>query len=236
MLTPRFVVTGTGRCGTRHIAHLLTAAGVRCGHEDWFGALPGLGEGNWIPRPTLLAKARGLASQVKVEVLRRRRRLEGDASWLAVPHLESYDGLVLLQLRDPLAVINSLVGIEMFSPPRGNPWGLKAHAFFSPTGDAVVDAMRWWVIWNRWAAQRADFVYRIEDLDVHLLRDILDRVGGDPGRAEDALACVPPRTNTLEEHGQARLNLGWDDLPTSHRETLEEAASEFGYACARYHS
>lgn len=238
MLAPRFVVTGTGRCGTKHIAHLLTAAGVRCGHEDWFGPLPAFGEGNWIPRPTLLSKARGLASRVKVEILRRRRRLEGDASWLAVPHLESYDGLVLLQLRDPLAVINSLVAIELFAAPRKqSAFRRKAQAFVPRTGNQILDAMRFWVTWNRWAAHRADLVYRIENLDTALLRRILEQVGGDPDRAEGALSSVPARTNTLEEWGLARPGLTWDELPGGPiRDELQETAEIFGYEVPAYHS
>lgn len=36
----RFIVTGTGHCGTGYVAHLLRSAGINCGHEgvvDCFG-------------------------------------------------------------------------------------------------------------------------------------------------------------------------------------------------------
>lgn len=235
-MPPGFVITGTGRSGTNYIARVLRAAGVRCGHEDWWGPMPGLGEGSWIPQPTLTDRLRDLVSRTMVEVRRRRRSLDGDSSWLAVPHLEDFDGLVLLQLREPLRVIRSLVALEMFSAPR-NAFELKARVFVPQTGDSLVDAMRWWVMWNLRASESADLVYRIEDLDAPLLRDILELIGADPARAEKALSSVPTRTNTLEERGRGRPDLSWADLPAGpQREALAETASAFGYSCSRYQS
>src|SRR5688572_3038641 len=78
---PRFVIVGTGRCGTTYTAELLTQSGVPCGHESIFSY-------------TGMNYCFGY---------------EGDASWLALPHLGGYQGIVVHQTRHPLAVINSLM-------------------------------------------------------------------------------------------------------------------------------
>ena len=87
---PRFVIVGTGRSGTGYISKLLTASGVRCGHEEW-----------WNPRGT---HADGLV---------------GDASWLATTELAGYEGFVFHQTRHPLDVITSMVKVELHQPYLG---------------------------------------------------------------------------------------------------------------------
>ena len=48
------------------------------------------------------------------EFRRRRKPLVGDASWLAVPFLGKFRGRIYLQVRHPLKVISSLVGMRLF--------------------------------------------------------------------------------------------------------------------------
>jgi hypothetical protein len=78
LFEPRFVITGAGRSGTRFVAELLRACGIRAGHEDWW---------NWLGNRSL--------------------RLDGDVSWLAAWNVEGFHGPVLNQLRDPIRVIGS---------------------------------------------------------------------------------------------------------------------------------
>jgi hypothetical protein len=87
---PNFVVTGTGRSGTAYMARLLSAAGHSCGHEELFtphtSGPPAFGE------------------------------RQGDSSWLAAPFLPGLpEGCVVLhQVRNPLEVLRSFLGIQMF--------------------------------------------------------------------------------------------------------------------------
>lgn len=78
----RFVIVGTGRCGTGYMSKILTKAGLPCGHEDIY-------------------TVNGISSFIK--------GLEGDSSWLAVPHLESIDKdtKVVHIVRNPLKVFRS---------------------------------------------------------------------------------------------------------------------------------
>lgn len=76
-MTPRVVITGTGRCGTGWIAAVLGGVGVDAGHEAY-----------WNP---------GAAG----------REVAIDASWCALALGVPDDVLVCHQLRHPLAVISS---------------------------------------------------------------------------------------------------------------------------------
>ena len=92
------VVTGCGRSGTGYAAALLSALEIECGHERVF-------------TPETQVAPRDLGG------------LTADASWLAAPFLSDLpDGAVVLhQVRDPVAVVASLLGIRFFSHPRRAP-------------------------------------------------------------------------------------------------------------------
>lgn len=230
----RFVVTGTARSGTGYIAELFRAAGLRCGHEIWFTWVPGVRDRQTIPRTGLRMRLRGPMSRLKEEWRRRRQGLDGDASWMAVPSLTRFKGMVFLQLRHLLAVISSLVSHRFFSDrSRHNVWLHFARAHFRSMGDDVLDAMRWGVQWNTWADSHADLTYRLEEIDVPLLTEILTMLGvEDPEfRAEDALATVPVTVNSAQSRGVTVRRLSWDDLPGgSAKQRLREAAERYGYS------
>jgi LPS sulfotransferase NodH len=198
---PGFVIAGTGRSGSGYIANVLQQAGIRCGHEQYY--LPPGG------RPI--------------------SGLDGDSSWLAVPHLDRLTGPVLLQLRHPLDVIRSLVGIRMFTDPVHGAYQQFAFAHLPElTGlDDTIDAMRWYVEWNERAEAHARLVYRVEDVDAALLQEIAGAAGHRIGRAAAAraIAAVPSNFNT-----RPRAALEWDELPVGAlRDRVQAFAHRHGY-------
>lgn len=232
MSEPRFVITGTGRSGTMHTARLLTAAGLRCGHEEYFRGNPSLFERG--PRRRGVGKLRTPVGRAREWWRRRPLRLDGDASWMAVPRLESFGGVRVLQLRHPMAVVRSFTGTRFFSEPeRYGSQAEYARAFFDPSGDDVLDAMRWWVLWNSWAAAHADLVVRLEDLGVETVAEILERLDepDSQARAQAALESTTPGANSSRTRGASPDALGPDDLPTGKDlDALDAAARRFGYS------
>jgi hypothetical protein len=85
----RFVITGSGRCGTTWISRALTRAGIPCGHEAVFNP--------WSPEwPDYL---------------------QAESSWVAACELGRLDSLgvpVALLVRHPLAVVKSMVEIGVY--------------------------------------------------------------------------------------------------------------------------
>ncbi len=229
----RFVVTGTGRSGTGYTAHLFDAAGLRCGHEQVFRDRPALGE-RGTPRPGLVGTIKSPVARVRETIHRQRTTLDGDASWMAAPRLKAFRGVSFLQTRHPLLVIRSFVGTQFFSATgQHRRQRAFAAAFFSPTGDDVLDTMRWWVFWNDLAAEYATVVYRLEDLNVDLFARMLERldVPDAATRSAEAFAAVPTDVNSSARRGDQRGAISWADLPSGEAKVrLEDAMKRYGYA------
>jgi hypothetical protein len=140
---PRFAVVGTGRSGTGYVAAVLRACGVECGHEAW-----------WRPEGTG----------------ERTPDLAGDASWLALPDIETgaWKGPVALVVRHPVAVVRSLLGVRFWEPGDGVTEAYRRFALEHCPDidglDPLPAAVEWWVAWNERAAAMADVKLRVEDL------------------------------------------------------------------------
>ena len=204
----RFVVTGTGRSGTGFVSKVLSTAGVPCHHEKVF--TPAGEDWGW-------------------------RR--GDSSWLAVPFLDGFDGFVLHVLRDPLAVVNSMVGILFFEDELPDDVALligpyqafaREHApEVFELGDPVERAVAWWVVWNERVAPFADAWVRVEDLVGSDLVALARAAGGFHSDVDlqAALERVPGDVNSRRSAG-----LGWGDLPEGEwLNRMRVLAVEYGY-------
>lgn len=149
---------------------------------------------------------------------------------MAVPKLKRFSGVKLLQVRHPIPVIRSAVAHGAWRPEARGPQRAFRDAHFETTGDELVDIMRFWVVWNEWAARYADVTYRLEDLDEGLFGRLLRLVGGAPIAAATAFASVPHDVNSAERRGRALGSLWWDDLPRGiDRDRLEQSMQRFGY-------
>ncbi|MEE9456763.1 MAG: hypothetical protein V3W11_06405 [bacterium] len=214
-----FVVTGVGRSGTGYTAKLLTELGFPCSHEGIF-----------FPA--------GEVSREKL--LRGEPGPWGDASWMAPPAYGNLpDGVVVLhQVRNPVAVIRSHVGIQFFQKP--NAYTEFAIAFTSTLrwhDYAIVKCMKFWVEWNRLAETAARMPrfryhrYRLEDLcdtgkgTLAYVATLLDRA---PTLAdiERALAAVPRNYNSRERD----RGVSWKTVPAlPAKDAVLELALEYGY-------
>ena len=190
---PRFVVVGTGRSGTAYTARLLTAAGITTGHEEWWSV------SGW-----------------------QRKGLVGDSSWFAAPHLRDFDGFVFNQVRDPLAVVNSLIK----SPERGLADEARRRTLIL-RGDVVEQAVTIALGWRRLCdALPLAGRWRLEDIDAGVVNHIAQALGV-TAYADAALAATARDTNW---HGEAKFTYGWDDLPRNpETRELMRAAERDGY-------
>jgi hypothetical protein len=201
MLTePDFVITGTGRSGTGYISRLLTAVGIRCGHEEW-----------WNPYN------------------KRTPGLAGDASWLAVPHLDGYQGRVFHQIRDPLKVISSLMNGEM-SEDYAEPYRTykQQHCPTGYTPDDLTSTVQFVARWLQQIDLHTEDAWRLEDIDEAFLVDLAATLGRpiDPIAAKQAITAVP---TTYNKHRTGH-QYTWDELPDIPETAwLAEWAARWGY-------
>lgn len=183
---PQFAILGTGRSGTRYISKLLTAAGVRTGHEKW-----------WTcggPRTA---------------------GLKGDASWAATFEVENWHGTKLGQLRNPILVLDSLLNGQLFDRRLSDAY-LCRSKYVEFTGDAQHDALLILVAWTRQIELISEWLWRVEDMTPTLLEEIGSRIGVTlpRGAAETAFHAVDSEVNRHSRKPD-HVPLTWADLTDS---------------------
>jgi hypothetical protein len=226
----RFFILGCSRSATGYIAKLLSNSGVRCGHEKFFDI--------W----------RVMKPNPPSEFASAFPHLRGEASFLAVPYVDDLPpgSIVLHQVRHPLAVTRSHMGIRFFAEPfqpseflaENHPditdfIARNAPEIFSDD-DELRRSLRYWVHWNR-IAQRAErrsdvsyFRYQVERIDRQLLRQIFTLLGDEtPDEVLDRGLSLVPRT---ENHRPRDEGIAWNAMaPSAAKEAVAELAAEYGY-------
>lgn len=119
----RYLVTGTGRCGTVYLAKLLTSIGIPCGHESVFTyyglewALKVLNGGQ--TEVSLISKLASVEEENKGIGWLHGDTLMAESSYLAAPFLDDNclkDTTIIHVVRRPMQVINSFVeGLGYFN-------------------------------------------------------------------------------------------------------------------------
>jgi hypothetical protein len=178
--------------GTERTSKILTALGHPCGHEVLFGP--------FTHTPVFGA-------------------LQGDASWFALPRLEDLpaDVVIFHQVRDPIAVVRSLVGSHMLTEPSPYVDFIATHApEVLAHDDEPSRCMAYWVEWNRRLAGHLDrdrpYVrYQVEELTPDVLSQLSGLLGSvQPGETiEQLLAAVPE----LDDNGSVDMSASLASLP-----------------------
>lgn len=142
--------------------------------------------------------------------------LRAECSWVAACQLDSVQEPVALLVREPLAVVKSLVEIGFFT------WDL-ANPYHEPLAGAFPQVYEWrspqdmalemWARLNTAALARAEVVLRFEQItrDADLFARFLSWAGGNPRHAEEAVgepACN--RHESSRERTGEVYRTGWD--------------------------
>lgn len=219
-----YVITGTGRSGTRWMADLMTNFAMATSHEYVFDANVHdyIDDVNWGGQ-------------------------RGDASWMAAPHLRlaKLDRVKVIQVfRHPLATMSSMIGSGFYADvPEDEfedvwwPYRLYQEQYLfngdlAPEWDKLTPlerAMHMYVRWNEMILPYSDIKMRLEDLQkAEAVQEMLKLLGY--GRALDeceAVLAATPKTNYLPE---TPPQLTWNDIPDSEIGVqLRKMASDIGY-------
>jgi len=202
MKPPKAVIAQTGRSGSGFIYKVLQAYGINVGHEDYF-CFP------W----------------------QQPQQVEGDSSWLSVPHLSDYDGIIFHQVRNPLKVLTSLMNTY---GKDGSPHHKKKYLpyrkklFKTETGDLMRDFMAHIVWMNEEIEKYRDYGWAIESFDYWDLNGIchfLD-IEYKHSKAEKAIESVSSDYN--KHHDKEYLT--WGQIPESkEKQQLKQQAKRYGY-------
>ena len=215
--TLRYLVVGTGRCGTVSVSRLLTQAGLPCGHESIFDS-----EGLYKAVERLRGNSFNQSYTSKRDGWNiEADMVEADASYMAVPFLNSsiLNRTTIVHLvRNPLHVISSFVyGVKHFQDNDVvKEWDnfIEVHLpsiknFSTP----IEKAVHFYVEWNKMI--KADILHRIED---------------DP---KELLEKMSLPSDNLHEHKansfDRKITLSLEDIPEAVRGDLIDLATQYGY-------
>lgn len=150
-MTLRYIITGTGRCGTGYASSALTAAGMRCGHESVY--------------------------QLRAGVRRDEHGYEADSSHTAVGHLQgggAPSATVIHIVRHPVKVIRSWMLSSV--DHEVNRW--RGNIIGTPYRYDQRWFQKFWVSWNRLAEDLSrrrsgrHLLYRVDRDPVSVLLDM----------------------------------------------------------------
>jgi len=232
----KFLVTGTGRCGTAYMAKLLSSVGVMCGHEAIFTF-----DGLERAKDRLAGRSKIFLSPCCVIDPRNRQKLDtnwfdaskiaADASYMATPFLKDdifNDTKIIHLVRDPLKVISSqILDAKFFTYPCHQQilWQrfvIKTMPEISSIENAIERACYFYVKWNNMISKsRPSFVHKVENGLSNELCDFLN------------LTEKIPKfnvSNQTNHWGIRKKDITLDEIPKgSIRDSFLEKASFYGY-------
>lgn len=166
----KYIVTGTGRCGTVYFAKLLTSLGINCGHEAIFShsGLNNAYERMQQKRPKVSLISKLATPKLEEWFPEGVDRIQADSSYMAAPFLDSsiaHDAKIIHLVRHPLEVINSFVyGLRYFRNDCLNEDDFKDYHTFiyqhAPSilhyPDPISRAAVFYVEWNKLIESKAN--------------------------------------------------------------------------------
>lgn len=176
MIDLKYIVTGTGRCGTLFMANLLTSMGFPCTHEAVFTPY-GVEKAKRViakTEPAISSKiSRGYnLSDYELEIV-------AESSYMAAPFLKQFDAKVIHVVRNPYGVVASMISDSFKNFTNPHPTYLPEfpdHILHEEFMYDHVDALRkkmtqiercclFYVLWNEMIEKSGKVVirHRIED-------------------------------------------------------------------------
>lgn len=196
----RFILTGTGRCGTKWCATVLRLQGIHCGHEQVFttSMLPEMQQPMW-------------------------RDYDGDASLAAMPFLDSQRYRKITVIRHPLRTIESFLKAGPFlenSQPQELIDYLRERTDIMESKTDVEAAAKYWLYWNTECLDRSDTFLRIEWATPEYLTYL---VGKEP-------RWEPFPVNSINATSpDENLKVDWRKIPPKLRGYIKDIAHHIGY-------
>ena len=180
MINLKYIITGTGRCGTVYMAKMLTSIGIPCGHEsifDWEGIVAARERIN-NERPlevSFVSKNTKEGTEfVEQADWLDLSQIEAESSYLSAPYLKSpiiSEAKIIHVVRHPVKVINSFVNyLSYFKAPE--PFTKYEATIYqilpeltNPELNPFERAALYYIRWNDMIerSQKVRMRYRIED-------------------------------------------------------------------------
>lgn len=206
---PRFVIIGTGRCGTSYAAAYLSDLGIACSHEGYF-----------------------TPDGPKLRNRRRPADAKGDVSWLAVPFLKGGELPIVHLVRHPQDVVRSLYNMGFFDPRFRDvhrDFIAFAERHFHVGEDPFDACVRWCIEWNERCERLAGLRIQVEAFEKRL-PDLTAYIGFAPTRTAPAPSSTWNSWLSLHPRPLSAPDVEQRLLRHPRGGQLAEIAERYGYA------
>lgn len=157
------------------------------------------------------------------------RGAEVEVSWLAAPSLPLAGVPAAHQTRDPVAVVQSIMGIGFFqTTSKFRLFAESACPALRAEPNAVSAAIRMWCEWTRMADANAVTRWRVEDAAFEV-----DRIAAHVGAPIDRLLRAIEQTPQDVNHRNRAKELDFANVRGELWSEFEAAAARFGYEVTR---
>ncbi len=157
----KYLIVGVPRSGTTFMSKAFNSIGISCGHEKIFG-------------PTKIGNRLQLNLKLVEERLLRFSNLKAESSWYAVPFLNSNfklitnENTIIHVVRHPIAVIESLLAIKLFSRNHHDfsmNYALKRTPAIHENDSEIIKCCKFYLYWNNEIhnSKIVNYRHRIED-------------------------------------------------------------------------
>jgi hypothetical protein len=213
----KYIVTGTGRCGTVYMAKLLTSLGFPCTHEAMF-----------TPEATIVGYPKrgpnSLVSTADGKWLKDGDEIVAEASYMSAPHLSSLKSKIIHVVRDPIRVVFSFLDKFDYFKHRSHNGDRYQRFIYSHLPilttdiDPVTRACLFYVEWNEMIEKaKPNFFYNVES-NVDKLKEFLQVKTSKYFKNRNANSRCNSFTHT------------YDDIPESDtKDRFVEMAKRYGY-------
>ena len=149
----KFFITGCPRSGTHYLQMVLVEAGLKCTHE------------------TVLSPE-GVNLELYPEC-------QADVSWCAPRsfHMLHPDDIVWHVTRNPFHVARSLRNMEVLDARQGVHFKCIDRVLGKRFLESSIPEFDFWILWNTIIERRAEHRFRVEDVNLNLVKMIGQRLG-----------------------------------------------------------
>jgi len=216
----KFIIAGTGRCGTVYVAKLLTLLGIPCSHERIF-----TNKG--------LEKSKNDSNVSVWAGLRTPSKIVAEASYMAVPYLDhpslKYATIIHL-VRDPIKVIQSFGNKLQYFRHQPNAWEQFIYKHMPELEELETPLLRCcaYVLWWNKKVEEKDCIRILLEKDIDKLLHYLKIEASDyPKKIE----------NSFEVWNSTKLNLPPEEMLTEEKiysckfgEEIKNMRKQYGYS------
>jgi hypothetical protein len=236
----KYLVTGTGRCGTVYMARLLTTLGVNCGHEAIFSHLgietaKKMLEGDESQITTSKCSTFNHVTKEKIPTWFQPINILAESSYMAAPFLDDpiLDGVKVVHLvRNPLKVLSSwVIDIQFFNPQTMNVAHFRKFIYqhlpkIQEENSEIEKACRYLIEWNKIVekTRRDKILVRIEDFPYVNLINFLDEV------SLDKIDLSPMKDKKINSWKRRDEDLCLSDIPEGNtKKDFVKMMIKYGY-------